>query len=54
MLFKRDTGEDVNNPLKRLGENQRNVNVMAITALGLSLLTLVIVLGMVGGRHANR
>ena len=53
MLFKRDR-EEMNNPLRKLGENQRNVNIMAFTALTISLITLIVVIGMAGGSNANR
>jgi len=51
-MFKRD--DDMNNPIRKIADNQKAVNVIAFTALGVSLLTLIIVMGMVGGRSANR
>ena len=50
--FKRD--DDMNNPVRKMVDNQKTVNVIALTALGVSLITLIIVMGMVGGRNANR
>jgi len=44
----------MNNPVRKMVDNQKTVNVIALTALGVSLITLIIVMGMVGGRNANR
>lgn len=52
MWHKRDE-DQMNNPINKIKDNQKTVAIVAVTALGISFLTLVIVMGMMGGRNAN-